>query len=325
MNDALRDLAARNGDFLDARYGTAAYRTQLDIRNTRILLRATTSEMMEAAKGAATGDPAAIADWVTKQQRAAMVFSHLSTLSADWAHAGHELNRVMEGWDQTRDLAQQILDTTGMTPEQLQRQARLMMQLPTPETAGKFARDMQLTRGQRIRNAVVSYFINNLISGPLAHGVQRRQRRVRSLPGRPRNHDAGCCRLGARRRLRRAGERSGVFRRGRGAALRHGSRRARRNRAGDQGAAMGVPLLPDAQGELALAALNMRPQAIPGRIGYVLETPSRVVASIHSLFYSMAYSQEIARQAWRDTAARGLAGDDFDAEVARLTSSPTPA
>ena len=40
-----------------------------------------------------------------------------------------------------------------------------------------------------------------------------------------------------------------------------------------------------------------RPQAIPGKVGYVLETPSRAVTAIHTIFYSMGYEQEIARLA----------------------------
>lgn len=314
MNDALRDLAKQNGDFMDARYGTPAFQTHLDIRNTRTLLRAATSDVMEAAVKAAGGDVEAIADFARKQQRAAMVFSHLSTLSADWAHAGHELNRVMPEWDKALNVAQQIQDTTGRTLFQLQQQAAAMLNMPTAEQAGKMAGDAQMTRWQKIRGGIISYFINNLISGPLTHmayGLGNVTTALyRAVPETLVQASIGAMR-GAPDRVYFGEAGAQLF------GLAHGA-------GSGIGPAMkalktGIANLPG-QPE----ALGFRPQSIPGKGGYILETPSRGVTAIHTLFYSMSYSAEIARLAFRDAAARGLRDSAFDAEVARLTSSPTP-
>jgi hypothetical protein len=325
MSQALRDLAQQNGDFMDARYGTPAYQTQMDIRNTRILLRGATSDMMAAALKAAAGDPAAIADWVTKQQRAAMVFDRLSTLSADWAHAGHELNKVMEGWGDAKNLARNIQDTTGKTLFQLQQQAAAMAAMPTAEQAGKFASDLAKTWGQKGKDITLSLFINNLISGPITHMAYMTGNTMMSLyravPETTMQAISGAVRqaISAAPITDRvyfseiAPQLYGMFK-----GARDGIAPAIR------ALSTGVPeLAGGAQGELAMFQ-NTRQQVIPGAVGRVLETPSRAVAALHTFSYSMSYSQEIGRLAARDAAARGLTGDAFNAEVARLTSTPTP-
>lgn len=315
MSQALRDLAAQNGDFMDARYGTIAYQTQLEIRNTRTLLRAATSDLMEAAAEAAKGDVEAIGDFARKQERAAMIFSHLSTLSADWAHAGHELNRVMPEWDKAMNIAQQIQDTTGRTLFQLQEQAKVILDMPTAEQAGKMAGDAQMTRWQRIRAGIISYFVNNLISGPLTHMAYSVGNEVTAL-----------YRMGPETLVSAAT-----------GALRNDADRVYFGEAGAQlwasvrGMTDGIaPAMKALKTGIAVLpgqpeTFGFRPQSIPGRLGYVLETPSRVVTAIHTLFYTMNYEAEIARQAYRAAASRGLRGADFDAEIARLTSSPTSA
>ena len=325
MSQALRDLAAQNGDFMDARYGTPAYQTQMDIRNTRILLRAATSDMMEAAKKAAAGDPGAIADWVTKQQRAAMVFRKLSTFSADWAHAGHELNRVMDGWGDAKAIAQTIQDSTGKTLFQLQQEAAAMAAMPTAEKAGKFASDLLNSKWENGKNMLLSYFINNLISGPITHGAymvgNTTMALYRAVPETTMQAVVGAVR-GA---LSDAPVTDRVYFREVMPQL-YGMFKGARDGIGPALRAFksGVPELQGgAQGELQMA-LNAREQAIPGMAGRILEAPSRGVSAIHTFFYSMAYSQEIGRLAARDAAARGLTGSAFDAEVARLTASPSP-
>ncbi len=71
-----------------------------------------------------------------------------------------------------------------------------------------------------------------------------------------------------------------------------------------------------------MAQTISRPQGIPGQVGYVLETPSRAVTAIHTLFYSMGYEQEIARQAVRTAMREGLEGDAYNARVAEFTQNP---
>lgn len=335
MNAALRDLAAQHADFMDARYGSPAYQRQLEIRATRVLLRASTADMMEAARKAASGNEAAILDWAAKEQRAAMVFSRLSTLSADWAHAGHELNRVMPGWDAAVALARraeaddartlfQAKGRDNLGPEdmgRLQRMAAAMAGMETAEQAGKFALDLNKTRWQRVRAGIISYFVNSLISGPITHmaysvgnGVSALYRAVPLTLG-----QAAVSTL-------RGAEHDRVFFGEAGAQL-YGMTKGARDgiRPAMQALRTGIPQLPGGlQAEMNLGRLATREQALPGRVGYWLETPSRAVSAIHTFFYTMSYSQEIARLAFREAANQGLRGDPFDVVVAKLTASPTP-
>jgi hypothetical protein len=327
MNDALRDLAKQNGDFTDARFGTQAYRTQLEIRNTRILLRSAASDTMVAAAEAAKGDPAAIAAWVTTQKRLAMIFSHLSTMYADWGHAGHELNRVMDNWDQATWLAKNALDPEGRDLFQLQQKAAaLISKMENAEQAGKFAADMELTAWQKWHNGIVSLFVNNLISGPITHMAYSVGNEVfalfRAVPVTLAQATIG----EVRQRLNPTATDRAYF--GEVGAQLYGMMTGARDGVFPawQAVKSGVPVLPEgAQGSLDLSLINTRSQAIPGKIGYAIETPSRVVAGIHTLFYTMNYEMEIARQAYRQASAAGLEGDAFNQSVAKFKASPPEA
>lgn len=318
MSAALRQLAEQNGDFMDARYGTAAYQQQMDIRNTRILLRAATSDMMAAASKAASMDPAAIADLLVKEQRAAMIFRRLSTLSADWAHAGHELNKVMEGWEAVKAITDQMNNDRDLFQRDVADRIKAYLNMPTAEQAGKFASDLELSRYERVRNGVLSYFINNLISGPITHMAYSIGNTVfglyRAVPETLVSAASGALR-GAEDRVYLGEAGAQIYGMMRGAA--DGITPA------IKALKTGIPVLPGPQGDFGFVL--SRTQSIPGRLGYVLETPSRAVTAIHTLFYTMSYSQEIARLAFRDASARGLVGNAFNDEVARLTSSPTSA
>jgi len=324
LNAALKEIAAQNDDFMNARYGEAAYRNALDIRSTRTLLRLATSEAMEAAAEAAKGDPAAIADWATKNQRAALVFQKLSSLTADWAHAGHELNKVMPGWDATKDIAKQIQDTTGKTLFQMQEQAAAMAGMQTAEQAGKFASDMTLTWRDKAKAWTISYFINNLISGPLTHGAYMVGNEFMAIM-KATGTSALQATSGAIREAI-AGEPIDRVYFGEIAPQFLGMMRGAKYGlpAGLEAFKTGVPFMKglEAQGALDIGT-GARPQVIPGKIGYVLETPGRAVTMIHTVFYSMGYEQELSRLAARDAISKGLEGTDRDTFIANAVQSPS--
>lgn len=324
MDAALRQLAEQNGDFMDARYGTAAYQTQMEIKNTRILLRLATSELMEASKKAQSMDPAAIADMLVKEQRAALVFSRLSTLSADWAHAGHELNKVMEGWESVKAVTGMMSDDRELFQRSIAERIAAYAGMDNPEQAAKFASDLAKTGWQKTKDRTLSLFINNLISGPITHMAymvgNATMSLYRAVPLTTMQAVSGAVRqaisdtpITDRVYIHEVmPQLYGMFK-----GARDGITPALR------AMKTGVPeLAGGAQAELDIMR-NSRQQVLPGKAGYVLETPSRVVAGLHTFSYSMSYSQEIARLAARQAAADGLEGNAFNAEVARLTSSPT--
>ncbi|MEO6779428.1 MAG: hypothetical protein ABI196_00650 [Bradyrhizobium sp.] len=323
MDAALQQIASENGDFLNARYGEAAFRNQMDIRNTRILLRETVAEMMDSAKEAAAGDPAAIADFVTKSERSALVFGKLSSLTADWAHTGHELRKVMKGFDEARDIASQIEGTTGRTLYQLQQQAALLSKMDTAENAGLFAADMQRkSLWQHVRSWIISLFINNLISGPLTHAAYGVGNEVGALFKAgvitPVQATVGLVRGASEDRVyfsEAAAQLTAQF-----AGFRDGFPAA------VKAWKAGVPIFPEGvQGELALrATATPRAQVIPGVVGTVIESPARAIAFVHTLSYTVGYTQEIARLSVRDALDRGLDlhSEDYNVSVAKFRSQP---
>jgi hypothetical protein len=327
MNDALREIARQNGDFMDARYGDRAYRQAVEIRNTRVLLRLATDDYLKSAGEAAKGSPEAIADYVIKQQRAAMVFDKLSSMSSDWAHAGHELNRVMPGFERDKDIAAQIQSTTGMTLFQIQEQAALVQKLESYEQQGKFASDVQKTRWEKIKAGVLSYFINNLISGPITHGAYSVGNTTfalfKALPETAFQAASGMVREAV------AGEPVDRVHLGESMAQLYGMVRGARDGfvPAMQALKTGMPFMKGLEDrELGLEGMApARPQSIPGKLGYVLETPSRSVAAIHTMFYSIGYEQALARLAYRDAATKELRGDAFNKAVAAFTQSPPEA
>jgi hypothetical protein len=325
MNAALQEIAKANGDFMDARYGERAYQMAREIENTRTLLRAVTADYQTARdRFAETGTPAAAEEYVRKSQRAAMVFDRLSTLSSDWGHAGHALNRVMDPLDKSKEIGGSLKDLTGKTLFQLRQEAQLSSKLESAEQIGKFASDMAKTPWQKFREGLISYFVNNLISGPITHaayGIGNTTFALyKAVPETIVQATAGAVRaaLGG-------GEAADRVYYGEVGAQLYGIVRGAREGIVPAMRALrsGVSVLPGVSEAEALAA--KREPAIPGKIGYVLETPSRVVSGIHTLFYTMAYSQEIARLAYREAAERGLRGDAFNKAVAEMTQAPSDA
>lgn len=338
METALAELAKDNSGFMDARYGLRAYRQQMDIRNTRLLLRRATDEYMRTRDKARTDrTPEALFAYAQSSQRAALIFDHLSNLSADWAHAGHELNRVMDPLDKSKDVAAQVKDLTGKTLYQIQEEADAAQVFDTPEQAGKFASDSWSSKWKRVKSGILSYVINNLISGPLTHmayvvangnlaafkasfstgwaatsgsifeAMAKAEAAAKGIPYEPIErvywNEIGAQFWGAY-----MGVRQGLV-------------------PGWKAFKTGIPYmkgLEGAEGELGIGAMGVRQQAIPGRVGYVLETPSRAVSLIHTISYSMSYEQEIARLAYRDATQSGLKWNtpDFNAAVAEFTSNP---
>jgi hypothetical protein len=72
----------------------------------------------------------------------------------------------------------------------------------------------------------------------------------------------------------------------------------------------------------ALQALGT-PERFATPIGRFLETPSRAVAMIHTVFYAMNYERNITRLAYRAAANEGLLGDAFQTRIAALRQKPS--
>lgn len=355
VNAVLRQFAAEHADYEDARRGVVpdadvisladalgATAGELNIeklrqmsvddpfpfaarvRAGRLMLVQAATAMREAMAKAANGSDADVMAFVQASDRLNMIQETVSGVTAEWGRAGRAFRQLKPEAAEAEALANIAQQTTGKTLFQLQEMAKLGAKLETPAQVAKFSREaMTQTRWQKIKAGIISYFVNGLISGPITHGaygigntvlalykavpetlaqaaVGEVRHAITGSEDRVRFGEAGAQLYGMVRGLRDGfvpgmkAFKSGVF----------------------------VPLNEGAQANF-LAALP-RQQAIPGRLGYALETPGRVVTMIHTLFYTMGYEQEVARLAYRDAANSGLSGDAFNQRIAELTQAPTP-
>ena len=324
MNAAIREIVAANGDYLDRRYGDAAYSAEKEVWATRELERQAAFDYAEKGrKGAASGSPADVAAYLEARERLNMVSGRLSELTAS---AGRTLRafRAMPEFAAGEDIAAFAQRVAGKTLYQIQEEMRLAGTLN--EWSGpQFARSMSESTWARTRSIMIAYYINALISGPITHAAYMVGNTNFAL-FKALGETSIQATIGAAREAI-AGEPVERVHFQEASAQLYGMMRGLRDGISPavQALKTGVPVMKGlAADELGLGAMGARPQVIPGLAGRILETPSRAVAAIHTLFYSMGYEQEIARLAVRDAFANSLVPgtSEFDTHIARYTMQP---
>lgn len=347
VNKVIREAAEQNNDFLEARRGVVSDAQVLDLADAlgmdvarlkvrqigeafnaeqvvaaRKLLIQSATNVRDLMAKAAEGTDADVMAYAEAKARHVMIQEQVSGITAE---AGRALRafRALEGQEQAQAVGDFLKNATGRTLFQLRQEAALGAQLETPGQVSRFVHDAEATPWERTKAGIIGYFVNNLISGPITHGAYSVGNTVMALwkavPETLMQATSGAVREAF------TGEATDRVRYGEAGAQLYGMVRGLRDgivpawKAVQTG--VFVPL-GEAQRDLGFGPAS-RPQSIPGPVGYVVETPSRVVTAIHTLFYTMNYEQEIARQAYRDAAGRGLRGAEFDQAVARLTQSPT--
>lgn len=342
----VRQLATNNMDFNNARFGEASYALYHQIKAAGQLLTETANAAVEASKkwSESGSDNDAVA-YAQASQRALLAAEVRAELTAGWGRAGHAFQRV-DRLANGEDPMGYIRRTTGKTLEELKEEGRLLNQLDTPDQQSKFLADSRLSTWEKTKSGILSYFINNLISGPITHAgysigntvfalhkaipeafVAASIDAIRGSSDADRVHYAeipeglyGLIR-GFRDSIPAAWSAAKT-----GVPFMKGAEeldRIERARSGeDINIESGNPSAPF--GNEALRPQTIFPNSGPvlKGAGYVLETPSRAVSAIHTVFYGMGYEHEIARRAIRSAKEKGLSGSAFDTEVARFTSNP---
>jgi hypothetical protein len=357
VNQVLRETAEQNGDFLAARRGVVSDGQILDLADAmgvdaqevnikklrqmsvedgvplaarilagRKMLIQSATAVSEAMAKAATGTDADVLAYAAAKDRHVMIMSTVSGITAEWGRAGRAF-REIEGGEKTGAIGDFVKQATGKTLFQLRNEAKLGSALQTPSQVAKYVQETTQTRWQKVRAGILSYFINNLISGPLTHAGYSIGNTVWAIFKATADTTASAT-IGAAREAIAGKPVDRVYFGEVGAQL-YGMVRGSRDGYTPAIAALktGVSFMKgdvEGQGSLALGESALRPQAIPGKVGYVLETPSRSVAAIHTMFYSMNYEAEIARRAYRTATKEGLQGQEFSNRVADLTQNPSP-
>ena len=346
VNAVIREAAAANNDFIDARRGVISDQQVLDLAdalgmqasdlNARKIGQAFNAEQVVAARKlliqsaqavrdamakAATGSDADVMAYAEAADRHRMIQEQVSGITAEAGRALRAFRAIGEEGQQTKALGDFLQASTGKTLFQMRREAQAGMLLDTPEQVSKF---MQDTAKPTFGDMALEYWINGLISGPATHTTYAIGNALlalwKAVPETAVAAAIGKLRGGAERVY--AGEVNAQL---------YGLVKGQRDgvkaawKAAKSGLTSELPGEGEAEAQTSMLAAQPRPGgAIPGKLGEVIRLPSRGVATIHSYFRAIGYEQSIAQQAYRQAAAEGLDGDAFAARVQQLTTNPPP-
>jgi hypothetical protein len=190
VNKAIRDAAAENNEFIDARRGVVTDGQVLELAdalgmdagqlNQRKLGQAYNAEQIMAARKlliqsatnvrdamvrAAEGSEADIMAYAEAKARHQMIQEQVSGITAE---AGRALRafRKLEGQQEAGQIDAFLKDATGKTLFQLQQEAKLGSQLATPAQVSKFVNDSAKPTWKEM---VIEAWISALLSGPKTH------------------------------------------------------------------------------------------------------------------------------------------------------------
>lgn len=309
----LAEALGRDPAFLDAKKIGDAFNAEEVMAARRLLVASATAVRDEMQRVAWGADPLDLARLIARHE---MIQGKVAQATAEWGRAGRSFRALMEGQPAADQLAEFLKQNSGRTLYQIQEMAKLGQSLDTPAQVSKFIAD---TRFGKVRRAIVYYWVNALISGPVTHlrysvgnalnalWMPLVETPVAAVIGRLR---------GAEDRVYLGESLAQIYSLAKGTAdgWKAGYEAFRANRS---------PPLP---GERVPAQfLGEQQTPIPGMIGTAIGVPGRSVAAIHSFFKAIRYEQQIQALAFRQAMREGLEGDAFANRIAELTTSPTDA
>ena len=163
---AMKEMAARNSDFLDARYGTAAYtQKKLIAANKQMVAQLSEQVALLINKERSPED---YLEYTRATQQLEIAMRLRAEFQSDWGHAGHELQKVVSTLNVPDPvaLAKRI---TGKSLLQLDEEMKLMNTIDKPLAKAEFAADMRTGRYAAFEDATLAFFRNNILSNPLTH------------------------------------------------------------------------------------------------------------------------------------------------------------
>jgi len=316
----LADAMGMDPAFLDLKKIGDAFNQQEIIVAKRLLIQSAT-DVRDLMKQAATGDEHDLMALAAAIARHEMIQGKVAQATAEWGRAGRALNLIIGGQKEAADLSRFLQENTGRTLFQIKEMAQYGQHLPTPSNVSRLIAD---TAGGKIKRAVIFYYVNALISGPITHmryAVGNALNAVFTpLVEIPYSAASGAIRealgydtAGKRVYLGEAGAQLYGLLKGSVDGLRAGVD------AWHSGQTINLPgqRAPTVQ----FSEHNINP--IPGAIGAAIGLPVKGVAAIHSFFAALRYEQNIQGLAYRQ--AMGEAAADMPSRIAQLTAHPTDA
>lgn len=340
IDRVLDETAGENNDFIPERRGVVSNGTTLDLAealgtspamlNMRKIGEAFNAHQIVAAvklliqSGGWVSDAAKSGDveaYLEARERHKMIQGHVSGITAE---AGRALQifqslKNIEGYDKASALSAFMKDKdNGKTFFQLEEEMKYASKLETAAQMSKFIED---SKKPGFKDAIVEYYVNALISGPITHFCYAVGNAVNALwtplveiPVAAAWH--GITRYEGEDKVHFGEVGAQLYALGKG--MRDGwSAAGQAFKSGDS------PLLPTER--LSSGAMPHK-GAIPGAVGTAIRIPSKSVAAIHSFFKSVRYEQNIAGLAYRTAFNEGheVGSHRFENRVGELTMHPTP-
>jgi hypothetical protein len=316
----LSEALGRDPAFLDRKKIGDAYNEE-EINAAKTLLIQSAAAVRNAFADATSGDEAALRRLAELIARHEMIQGKVAGATAEWGRAGRALRRIHEGADDAAALNALLKAETGRELYQLAQMAKYGATLTTPARVSRFIFE---TSNGKLKRAVVFYYINALISGPITHARYAAGNALTALWS-PLVKTPIAAGLSAAVNAVGMESRERVYLGEAGAEL-YGLLKGSREgwKAGVEGWQTGnTPALPGEGAPDLFGAQPMMPP-IPGALGAIISSPGKAVGFIHGFSSAVRYEQEIHRLAYRAAMQEGRTGDAFAGRVGDLTNRPTP-
>lgn len=318
----LADALGMDPSLLDDRKIGQAFNAEQIVAARKLLIKSATNVRESAAK-AATGSKEDILAYGEVRARHQMIQEQVSGITAE---AGRALRafRELKGSAETKQLGEFLKTTDYKTIKtdkllyQLQEEAKLMQTIDTPQKVSKLVHDS--SRG-KLKNAILEYYINALISGPVTHARYSVGNALNAI-WTPLIEIPTAAAIGKAREVV-TGKPVDRVRLGETGAQLHGIYKGSQDGLRAAITAFKTGNSPALPGERSSSMFDQKPPAIPTIVGKAIRIPSKSVAAIHSFFKAIRYEQNIQALAYRKALSENLGDENFVARVAQLTTNPT--
>lgn len=313
---SLADALGKDPSFLDLKKIGSAYNEEEIIAARRLLVQSATA-VRDAAAGAAGADPTGVKAFADAIARHEMIQAKVSGATAEAGRALRAFRMTMEGFQEAAGLSE-FLKATGRDFNQLVEMARYGQRLRTPSQMSKFIAD---TSGGKIKRAIIFYYVNALISGPITHMRYSVGNAINAL-WTPLVEIPVSATSGAIREALGGTVEDRIYL-GEAKAQLFGLIKGSQDGFGAAVEAWKVGQSPALPGERISAQFLDYVPPIQGPIGTAIGIPGKSVAAIHSFFKSLRYEQNIQALAYRQAMKEGLEGEPFNGRIAELTAEPS--
>lgn len=266
------------------------------------------------------------ANWgtlLTAKANHAAATASWSTGLTNWAYTGHTYQRIIrEGKRIEAEMkaAGEAAPPDQQTLFQRQQEMAALDNLNTPEQVGHaLMRDMT-TRWDRIRDGMLAFYMSNILSGPVTHagyligGVINNV--LQPLLVIPTQAAIGAVRGGGTMDRVMFGEAPAAAYGLVNGAMKGVAPAIRAFKTGD--------VTMEGQGRPSPYQQQILPTLLGGIPGKILETPLRAIRAIHIMNYSMRFTAEVSRMAYRDAMKNvpdGSTATEFGAAVQRYINN----